>query len=211
VTEQGPSVSTNHSPHERRDAPAGRRLHPLAKAARLAGPPAVLAIVATAALAAVAVTLEGSRGTAINIWLLAIGGLLTWTGLRALAVALPTAGASAFDSVRVRPVEPPSKLYEVIDIEGVILDAEWSLSGAEFRLRPLLRRIAASRLIERHQVDIETDPVAAHLLLGDELWALVEPEALSTEARTARIRHDRGRRGIPRATIRRAIDLLEAL
>jgi hypothetical protein len=171
----------------------------------------VLAIVATAALAAVALTLEGSRGTAMNIWLLAIGGLLTWTGLRALAVALPTAGASAFDSVRVRPVEPPSKLYEVIDIEGVILDAEWSLSGAEFRLRPLLRRIAASRLIERHQVDIETDPAAAHLLLGDELWTLVEPEALSTEARNARIRRDRGRRGIPRAAIRRAIDVLEAL
>jgi hypothetical protein len=168
----------------------------------------VLSIVATVALGADLATFEGTRGLAVNIWLLTIGALLMWTCLRALAAALPRAGVSAFDSVRVRPVEPSSKLYEVIDIEGLILDAEWSSHGVEFGLRPLLRRIAASRLIERRQVDLDTDPAAARRILGDELWALVEPEA---QPEPERIRHDKGRRGIPRATVKRAIDVLEAL
>jgi hypothetical protein len=176
--------------------------------ARLAGTPALLSIIATVALGADLATFKETRGLAVNIWLLTIGALLMWTCLRALAAALPKAGVSAFDSVRDRPTEPPSKLYEVIDIEGLILDAEWSSHGVEFGLRPLLRRIAASRLIERHQVDLETDPAAAHLILGDELWALLQPE---TEPRTDGARHDKGRRGIPRATVKRAIDVLEAL
>jgi hypothetical protein len=192
------------------------------------------------ALAAVLVTLEGSGSLAVNGWLLAMGGLLIWGLWRALATALPRSAASAFDSVRVRPIEPPSKLHGVIDIEDVVLDAEWSRGGAEFRLRPLLRHIAAARLLERHQVDLETEPAAAHRILGDELWAFVGPQAAAAElAEPAQsdldaaesalagadrsdaetpapspaewTRRRRGRHGIPRATIRRAVDLLEAL
>lgn len=216
MTEPRPDATDHPRRHKRRrvaegrrrPTPKGRRLGAFATVARLAGPPAVLSIVATVVLAADVATFQQSRGLAVNIWLLIIGGLLVWTCLRALASALPTAGSSAFDSLRIRPAEPPSKRYEVVDIEGAILDAEWHSGGVEFRLRPLLRRIAASRLIERHQVDLETDPAAAHLILGDELWALLQPE---TEPRTDGARHDKGRRGIPRATIRRAIDVLEAL
>ncbi len=194
--------------------------------ARLAGPPAALAVVATVALAVALESLEGHRNLAVNIWLLTIGGLVMWTCLRAVAAALPTSTASAFDSVRVRDAEPPSKLDGVVAIEGAIIDSEWSPGGVEYRLRPLLRKIAAARLMERNQVDLETEPVAAHRLLGDELWALITPEvpyraALAdsdspvqdTGARPPFpwTRNRKGRRGIPRATIRRAIDVLEAL
>jgi len=144
--------------------------------ARLAGPPAALAVVATVALAVALESLEGHRNLAVNIWLLTIGGLVMWTCLRAVAAALPTSTASAFDSVRVRDAEPPSKLDGVVAIEGAIIDSEWSPGGVEYRLRPLLRKIAAARLMERNQVDLETEPVAAHRLLGDELWALITPE-----------------------------------
>lgn len=218
----------------------GGRRRAFVTVARIAGPPAVLAVVATIALAAVLTTLEGSRSLAVNGWLLALGGLLIWGLLRALATALPRADSTAFDSVRDRPIEPPSKLHGVIDIESVILDAEWSPGGVEFRLRPLLRRIAAARLLERHQVDLETEPAAAHRILGDELWALVGPTANrraepaeravseieaadgalattngpdsdSPAPPAAWTSRRRGRHGMPRATIRRAVDLLEAL
>ena len=162
-------------PAGRRPA-AGRGRRGFAAAARFSALPATLAVLATIALAVALVVLEGSRSLAINAWLLAIGGILIWTCWRALAGALPPAAASAFDSVRARPVEPPSRLPGVIAIEGAILDAEWSRSGAEFRLRPILRRIAAARLIEHHQVDLETEPAAARRILGDELWALVGPD-----------------------------------
>lgn len=222
-----------------RHSATSRRRRAIVIAVRIAGPPAVLTVIATIALAAALVTLEGSGSLAVNGWLLAVGGLLIWGLWRALAAALPRSAASAFDSVRIRPIEPPSKLHGVIDIEDVILDAEWSRGGAEFRLRPLLRKIAAARLLERHQVDLETEPAAAHRILGDELWAFVGPQAAAAElAEPAQsdleaaesalagadrsdaatpappaewTRRRRGRHGIPRATIRRAVDLLEAL
>jgi hypothetical protein len=190
--------------------------------ARLAGPPAALSVLATIALVIALVTLQGMRSLAVNAWLLAIGGLLVWTCWRALAAALPTSAVSAFDSVGSRPPEPPSELRDVKAIVGVILDAEWSWRLAEFRLRPLLRTIAAARLVERYQVDMEAEPAAARRILGDELWALVGPGAYGpTEAArvgaegpaqaTTRWTRTHPARGIPRATIRRAVDLLEAL
>jgi hypothetical protein len=257
-------------------ATATNRRRAFVTVARIAGPPVALAAFATVVLVAVAVLLAGSRSIAVNAWLLTVGGLVAWTFWRALARALPTAASSAFDTVRDRPVEPPSKLYDVIAIEGALLDAEWSRGGVEHRLRPLLRKIASARLIEHHQVDLDTEPAEARRILGEELWALIErdgdprvgPDADPTRghsgagmapgagpaparerataatspapgqrpahahlaelagvagpADTLRSSADtplpaewtrthHGRRGMPRAEIRRAIDLLEAL
>ncbi len=229
-------------------ATRGDRRQAFVAIARIVGPPVALAVVATAVLVAVAVVLVGSRSVAVNAWLLTIGGLALWTFWRALARALPTAASSAFDIVRDRSVEPPSRLYDVIAIEGAILDAEWSRGGVDHRLRPLLRTIASARLIEHHQVDLETEPIEARRILGEELWALVGPNVgprtgpaaaavansqpgrshlaelagVAGTADTHRSHADtpvptewthshHGRRGMPRADIRRAIDLLEAL
>jgi hypothetical protein len=225
-------------------SPAGPRRRALETLAALAGPPAALAVVATVSLGVALRTFAGSRSLELNVWLLTFGGLVIWTFWRAIDRALPPAGASAFDSVRFRRVEPPSKLHGVIAIEGVLLDAEWSRGGVDHRLRPLLRKIAAARLIEHHQVDLETEPDEAHRVMGDELWALVgrdphrsagftaeleeigptvaaetapasSPSAAATAAPdgapTEWTRTRRGRRGIPRTTIRRAIEQLEAL
>jgi hypothetical protein len=92
--------------------------------------------------------------------------------------------------------------------------------------------MAAARLMERRQVDLESEPDAAHRILGDELWALVGPGAYGpVEATPTRVRPNKTApadaeiavgpvieraqthhgRGIPRATIRRAIDVLEEL
>ena len=202
--------------------PPARARVALATVARLAGPPAALSVLATISLLVALVTLREMRSLAVNAWLLAIGGLLVWTCWRTLAAALPTSAASPFDSVSGHPPEPPSELRDVRAIVGVILDAEWSWRLAEFRLRPLLRNIAAARLIERYQVNMEAEPAAARRILGDELWALVGPDAYGPaegpgagSEDPARAAIHRPRRhlpgGIPRATIRRAVDLLEAL
>ena len=79
-----------------------------------------MVVIVAAVLVAVAAILDGSRSVAVNAWLLTIGGLVLWTFWRALARALPTAASSAFDTVRDRPVEPPSSLYDVI-VEGTPL------------------------------------------------------------------------------------------
>ena len=215
-----------------RQEPSDARRSTAATIFRLAALPAAGAIVATIALVAALVSLEGARTLAFNSWLLAIGGLVLWICWRALTQALPTASSTAFDSVRRHPAESPSRVSGVIAIEGVILDAEWSWAGVEHGLRPLLRRLAATRLMERHHVDLESQPVAAHRILGDELWALVGPGAYgSAEAAAAPVMLDNTAQtdagivvgtaidrtklhpgpGIPRAIIRRAIEALEGL
>ncbi|HEX7612163.1 MAG TPA: hypothetical protein VF371_05255 [Candidatus Limnocylindrales bacterium] len=232
TSDQPAPSETAGTPRLGRHTPASRRLRAFATIARLAGPPAALALVATVALVIALATLRGVRTAAVNAWLLSIGALMLWTCWRVLTAALPAAADSAFDSVRSRPAEQPSTLPEVIAIEGVLIDAEWSWRGVEYRLRPLLRKIAAARLAERHQVDLVADPAAAQQVLGPELWALVgpgpygptraaTPDRTPTDAaRSGAETYDglatepagpRHRRGIPRATIRRAIDLLEAL
>jgi hypothetical protein len=193
---------------------------------RLAAPPASLALLATLIFAAVFAALRSSQGFLVNAWLLTLGSIVVWFCWRVLASALPALSRSAFDSVRDRPSDPPSRLDDVIDVEAAILDAEWSWTGVEHRLRPLLRRIATARLVEKYQIDLERQPDAARKIMGEELWALVGPGSYGpadvapetqagVERRTAKQRQarsrDRHRRGIPRATIERTIEQLEAL
>jgi hypothetical protein len=179
-------------------------------------PPAILAILATLVLVALLALIDRDRSLVVNIWLLTIGGLVVWSCWRALGAALPTAGRSAFDRVRATAHEKPAILPGVVDVEAAILDAEWSWNGLEHRLRPILRRVAAARLLEKHQIDMETEPAGARRALGEELWELVGPEpyvparGAGDEGAPAADSADRPH-GIPRATIKRAIDLLEAL
>ena len=57
--------------------------------------------------------------------------------------------------------------------------------------RPLLARIVATQLVERRGIDPSSDPAAARVALGDELWELVDPARPSSTDTTAP--------GLPRA------------
>ncbi len=71
-----------------------------------------------------------------------------------------------------------------------------------FRLRPLLRDLAAGLLLRRG-VDLARSPGRAAELLGPDVWALVRPDAEPPD--------DRAAPGVPIAVIERALDDLEAL
>jgi len=45
-----------------------------------------------------------------------------------------------------------------------------------YRLRPLVREIAAARLARHHGVELESQPERAHTLVGRRTWELVRPE-----------------------------------
>jgi hypothetical protein len=175
--------------------------------ARLATPALALGILSTVGLIAVLPAFGADRSLAVDAWLLAIGGLAVWSCWRVLASALPVARASAFDEARHRAPEPATRLPDVLMIESILLDAEWTGGNVELGLRPLLRRVASALLFERHMIDLETEPEAAERLLGPELWALVGPGIYAVPERT------RGwpGHGIPRETIERIIDRLEAV
>lgn len=78
-------------------------------------------------------------------------------------------------------------------------------SGREFDfgLRRRLERVAASRLFERHAVDLHNDPDRAAALLGQEAWQLLDPRRP--------VSRERGHGGVDRARLARIVERLEAL
>jgi hypothetical protein len=60
-------------------------------------------------------------------------------------------------------------------LEGQVSLASASAFDLHFRLRPLLRELAASRLARRG-IDLDAEPGAAQSLLGEEAWELVRAD-----------------------------------
>ncbi|WP_052432999.1 hypothetical protein [Streptacidiphilus carbonis] len=85
-------------------------------------------------------------------------------------------GAQAMDSDYRRKVhlvgsrEPTLRYWD-----AAIEDARDSMSGYELHLRPLLQRLYAVRLAERHGVSLETQPRQAAAIIGPELWPWIDP------------------------------------
>jgi hypothetical protein len=108
---------------------------------------------------------------------------------------------SPFDRVR----EPPKRSHRIDELDRI--DRLVVLGGANafdlhYRLRPLLRELAAERLAARHGVDLDGDPDRARPLLGDELWELVRPG------------REVGRRsgpGLPLHSLSRLVQVLETV
>jgi len=69
-------------------------------------------------------------------------------------------------------------------------------------LRRRLQRVASSRLLDEHEVDLSRDPERAAELLGPEAWPLLDPR------RTA---SSHGVPGVDRAALTRVVDRLEDL
>ena len=92
-------------------------------------------------------------------------------------------GAQAMDSDYRRKVhlvgsrEPTLRYWD-----AAIEDALDSMSGYELHLRPLLQRLYAVRLAERHGVSLDTQPRQAAAIIGPELWPWIDP----TRPRTGR-------------------------
>lgn len=184
-----------------------------------AAAPLSIGVAATLALGIALTYLPDSRGLEVNLWLLALGGLLMWFCWRMASVSLPPVDRSAFDTVGRREALAATRIDDLLETEAVLLDAEWSRSGMQHRLRPLVRQIARARLIDRYQIDLEIQPDEARRILGEELWALAGPAPKTTEAASpgepsadASVEVKRRRQpGISREKVRRTIELLEAL
>jgi hypothetical protein len=82
----------------------------------------------------------------------------------------------------------------------------WAAHSARHRdrvLAPVLREVVAARLAERHAVDLVRDPARARVLLGPDLWFLVDPARPASE--------DSSGGGLDETALRRALTIVEAL
>jgi hypothetical protein len=103
------------------------------------------AVLATIAFFVARMLAPGRQELELDIYVLALGGF----GLMVLATALGEVAPREDESLR-----------------------EFDL---HYRLRPVLRDIAAARLEQRGAI-LDSDSPRARELLGDELWSLTEPD-----------------------------------
>lgn len=161
-------------------------------------------IVVMAAIGAVAgLALFGDHAELVLKAALAVGGVL-------LALTLMTRFASYLygtdsDSSRRRPGRGTVRSWppELLEIEARVSLAKVSAFDHQSRLRPLLREIATQRLESSRHVDIDKQPDQARRLLGAELWAELQPAALSRDLRDSP--------GPTTAEIVRLVDQIESI
>ncbi len=162
----------------------------------------VTAVLGAAALAAALVVRPGDGSLAAEAYVLFLGALGTAVLARATskAFAAPTESQVAVALRRPRP-----KPRRVPELESLERELDMSIESAfdtHYRLRPILREIAAGRL-GRRGVELDRPGSSAAELLGPDAWALVRPDS----QRPA----DHHAPGAGLAEIERAVDALEAL
>jgi hypothetical protein len=112
----------------------------------------------------------------LDVYLLFLGGVGLLALVRATGVAQPGSAGSAFDQALREPKPRPQRPPELVRLEQQVALAATTAFDVHYRLRPLVREIAAQRLWRRHAVDLEHDQERAQSLLGEDVWQLVSPE-----------------------------------
>lgn len=118
------------------------------------------------------------------------------------ALALP---AAPLPRRPARPVPPdPAQVFRgFAQVSEALSWAAVSPRHYDLTTRPVLTRIAAARLAERHGVDLYADPDRARALVGEDVWAYVRPvPEPATRAHGP---------GVPPAVLTRIADRLEQL
>jgi hypothetical protein len=163
---------------------------------------AVVCLFGAVALTVALVVRPGDASLAAEAFVLFLGAL----GAAVLTRATSTAFAAPTESqvaVALRPRRP--KVRRVPELERLERELEMSTQSAydtHYRLRPILREIAAGRL-GHSAVELDRPGSRAEELLGPDAWALVRPDS----QRPA----DHHAPGASLAEIERAIDALEAV
>jgi hypothetical protein len=147
---------------------------------------AVLVTVATGALLATgALGTEQQARLAVYAYLLFLGVLAGRALLRLTISSLPPPAPSALEAAVRRQPPPDRDIAEAEKLRQLVYLAEHSEFEFHYRLRPLLREVAAARLARRRGLDLDGDEAAA-ALLGDEAWEMLRPDRPPADDKLAR-------------------------
>lgn len=142
-------------------------------------------------------------------WVVAVlwgtGGLLAATAaLLAAHVVLWRADLVQLRTWRVRRLRRGAPTRPVPSYSAIGHDLQMGAhSGREFDfgMRRRLERMAGTRLIEGHGIDLHRDPAAAREVLGDQTWELLDPQRPMSGRRVGG--------GVPIATLTDIVERLE--
>ena len=156
---------------------------------------------ATGGAGVLLLVLPGRAALVAHIWLVVVLGIGVGVALERLRRTVPRR-PSSFDAAFVRPRVSHARPATLDRVEREITLATGTAFDVHYRLRPLLRPIAAAVLLQRG-VGLDDDRERAAELLGPEAWELVRPDRPPPA--------DRAARGIPLESAARAVDGLERL
>jgi len=138
----------------------------------------------SAALGILAFTSTGMRDVLLDVYLLAMGGVLLLALVRTTRVKAPAGGPSQLDRARERMETLPADSSELTLVRELEL-SRMSAFHLHVRLRPVLREIAAHRLRKRYGVELADEPGRARELIGSAAWEIVRPERRPPQDRLA--------------------------
>jgi len=164
--------------------------------------PGVVLVLATGVVVAAALTYPDRSNLALHAYLVLIGFLVLWLVAGALSQAFPSGGPTAIELALRRKRLAPATLREIERIELAISLSTGSGLDPNSQLRLLLRQLAAQRLSAHHNVDLESDPARAKILVGDQLWAAITGESRSVNPKAV---------GVPMEELRQAVNELESI
>jgi hypothetical protein len=160
------------------------------------------ASLATIALFIVRMLLPGRHALVLDIYVLTLGGIALATLSPALRVVAPREAASLLEEALQPEQTEPARIAELDRLEREVALAASRDFDVRFRLRPVLREIAESRL-ERRGVRLDSESPRVHELLGDELFALTAADREPSAYRESP--------GLPLEGLERTVDRLERL
>jgi hypothetical protein len=112
----------------------------------------------------------------LDLYLLFVGAVALLALVRTTRVAHQGSERSPFESA-LRPIKPRSRRPpELVRLEHRLALAASTAFDVHYRLRPVVREIAAERLWSKHAVDLDSEPKGAESLLAEEIWELVRPD-----------------------------------
>jgi hypothetical protein len=133
-------------------------------------------VLLTAVLLALVVAVPSKRALFVGIYELVLAAIAVSALISSFRTLEPRAWLrSPFERDPAKPEEPPP-IAELDRFDRLVVLGTGNEFDLHYRLRPLLRQLAADRLYARHGIDLDRDPERAQPLLGDELAALVSPD-----------------------------------
>lgn len=158
-------------------------------------------------------------GVLLALWLGAGGAALAGGAVllvvAALAGARYAAGSESVDGdhrgrVPLLSAREPTLRH----LASAVEEAQRTEQGYEWRLRPLLERLYAARLAERHGVSLHTERQRAAALVGAEAWPWIDPRrppGTDPAPPPPTARHAAYPRPVPQAVLTLLVERLERL
>ena len=157
---------------------------------------------AVGALVAVLIWFAGVPTTRIvDGYVLFVGSLLLFVLVRATSGAGEQGDGSVYERALRRRERAPARPRDLAKLEREVSLAAGTSFDLHFRLRPVLREVAAHRLARSRGLALDPGSPEVRALLGPELWEIVRPDREPPD--------DRFAPGLTLAGLRRHLDTLE--